>query len=54
MNTANFGKTSLFFEQYFEQQTRLIYGLLESTDDLRSIFVGHIYFKKLMKFRKFF
>ena len=31
----------------------LVYGLLESTNDLRSIFVGHIHFKKLMKFRKF-
>ena len=29
------------------------YGLLLSTNDLRSIFVGHIHFKKLMKFRKF-
>ena len=29
------------------------YGLLESTNDLRSIFVGHIHSKKLMKFRKF-
>ena len=26
-----------------------VYGLLESTNDLRSIFVGHIDFKKLMK-----
>ena len=26
-----------------------VYGLLESTSDLRSISVGHIYFKKLMK-----
>ena len=31
----------------------LVYGLLESTNDLRSIFVGHIHSKKLMKFRKF-
>ena len=31
----------------------IVYGLLESTNDLRSIFVGHIHFKKLMKFRKF-
>ena len=26
----------------------LVYGVLESTNDLRSVFVGHIYFKKLM------
>ena len=31
----------------------LVYGMLETTNDLRSIFVGHILFKKLMKFRKF-
>ena len=32
----------------------LVSGVLESTNDLRSIFVGHIQFrKKLMKFRKF-
>ena len=31
----------------------LAYGLLESTNDLRGIFAGHIHFKKLMKFRKF-
>ena len=28
-------------------------GVLESTNDLRSVFVGHIHFKKLMKFQKF-
>ena len=31
----------------------LVYGVLESTNDLRSVFVGHIHFKKLTKFRKF-
>ena len=31
----------------------LVYGVLESTNNLRSVFEGHIYFKKLMKFRKF-
>ena len=31
----------------------LVYGLLELTNDLGSIFVGHIHFKKLMKFQKF-
>ena len=30
----------------------LVYGVLESTIDLRSVFVGHICFKKLMKFGK--
>ena len=28
----------------------LVYGVLKSTNDLRSIFVEHIHFKKLMKF----
>ena len=31
----------------------LVYGMLESTNDLKSVFVGHIHFKKLMKFQKF-
>ena len=31
----------------------LVSVVLESTNDLRSIFVGHIHFKKLLKFRKF-
>ena len=31
----------------------LVYGLLELANDLGSIFVGHIHFKKLMKFQKF-
>ena len=48
MNTANFGKTSLFVEEQV-----LAYGVLESTNDLRNLFVGNIHFKKLMKFRKF-
>ena len=31
----------------------LVYEVLESTNDLRSMFVVHINFKKLMKFWKF-
>ena len=31
----------------------LVYGMLETTNDLQSIFVGHMLFKKVMKFRKF-
>ena len=31
----------------------LIYGVLESKNDLRNIFFGTHYFKKLMKSRKF-
>ena len=29
----------------------LVYGVLESRNDLRSVFVGQIRFKKLMKFQ---
>ena len=28
----------------------LAYGVLESTNDLRSVFVGHVHFKKLRNF----
>ena len=31
----------------------LVYGVLESTNDLRNVFVVNIHFKKLVKFRKF-
>ena len=31
----------------------LVYGLLEPTNYLTGIFVGHIHFTKLMKLRKF-
>ena len=45
MNTANFGKTSLSIQYDYEQQTS--YGFLESTNDLRNVYVEHIHFKKL-------
>ena len=45
INTENFGKTSLFLSNKYV----LVHVVLEST---RSIFVGHIHFKKLMKFQK--
>ena len=31
----------------------IVYGVLKSTNNLRSIYVRHIHFKKLMKFQKF-
>ena len=31
----------------------LAYGVLESKNDLRSVFEGHMHFKKLMKFQTF-
>ena len=53
MNTVNFGKNSLFVELRFMYNKQvLVYGKLESTNDLRSVFVGHIHFIKLMKLRK--
>ena len=30
----------------------LVYRVLESTIDLRSVFVGHVHFTKFMKFQK--
>ena len=59
MNNTNFGKTLLLVEHHYEQvvkdykQQVLVYRLLESTKDLRSISVGHIQFKKLKNFPKF-
>ena len=32
----------------------LVYEVLESTTDLRSIYVGHMYLKKLMQFQKIY
>ena len=52
MNTANFEKTSLLSKIINNKQV-LACGVLESTNDLRSVFVGHIDIKKRMKFRKF-
>ena len=48
MNTTYYGKTSLFVKQDYEQQL-LIYGVLESTNDLRGTFVGHIHFRKFIE-----
>ena len=52
-NTANFGKIHCSLSKIMNNKQVLVYGALESTNDLRSVFVGHIYFKKLMKFQKF-
>ena len=48
--TANFGKTSLFIEKIMNKKQVLVYGVLESTNDLRSVFVRHIHYKKPKKF----
>ena len=46
MNTANFGETFLKLSKIMNNKKVLLYRLLESTNDLRSIFVGHIHFIK--------
>ena len=53
MNTANFGKLHCSLSKIMSNKQVLVNWFLESTNDLRSVFVGHIHFKKLMKFRKF-
>ena len=50
MNTANFGETDCSLSKIMSNKQALVYGVLESTNDLRSVFVGHIHFKKLTKF----
>ena len=53
INRANFGKRHYSLSKIMNNKQVPVYRLLGSTNDLRSIFVGHIYFKKLMIFRKF-
>ena len=50
MNTANFGKTSLFVEYDFEQQTSTHLWSFRVNKSFKSVFVGHIHFVKLPKF----
>ena len=44
MNTANVEKTCYSLSEIMNNKQVLVNGLLESTNDLRSIFVGRIYF----------
>ena len=53
INTANFGKTSLFIGQGYEQQTSTRLWSLRVNKWFKTHIMGHIHFKKLMKFRKF-
>ena len=46
MNTANFRGTFLKLSKIMNNKKVFVYRLLESTNDLRSIFVGHIHFIK--------
>ena len=50
MNTANMEKLHCLLSKIMNNKQVLVYGVLESTNDLRSIFMGHIHFKKLMNF----
>ena len=57
-NTQGLHKHSKFRKNFTVHWIRLnkqvlVYGSLVTTNKLRSIFVGHIHLKKLMKFRKF-
>ena len=54
MNAANFEKPHCSLSKIMNNKQVLVYGLLESTNDSRSIFVEHIHFKKLMNFQKYF
>ena len=53
MNNANAKKIHCSLSKIMNNKQALVYGMLESTNDLRSVFVGYIHFKKLMKLRKF-
>ena len=53
MNTGSFEKLYCLLSKIMRNKQVLVYGMLESTKDLRNVFVGHIHFKKTMKFRKF-
>ena len=53
MNTANLEKLHCLLSKIRSNKQVLVYGLLDLTNDLKIIFVGHIHFEKLMKFRKF-
>ena len=53
IDTANFGKVHCLLNKVMNNEKLLTYELLESTNDLRGILVGHIHFKRLMKFREF-
>ena len=52
MNKANLEKFCSLSKIMNNKQV-IVDGVLESTNDLRSVFVGHNHFKKLMKFWKF-
>ena len=53
MNTENLKRLYCLLSKIMSNKQVLVCGMLESTNDLRRIFVGHIGFKKLMKFRRF-
>ena len=53
MNTVNMEKRHCLLSKIMNNKQVRVYGVLESTNDLRSTLMGHIHFKKLMKFRKY-
>ena len=52
MNTADFGKTSCSWSKIMNNKQVLVYGVLESTNDLRNFCMGRIHFKELLKYQK--
>ena len=54
MNREKFGiKLHCSLSKIMNNKQVLVHELLEPTNDLRSILVGHIHFSKLTKFQKF-
>ena len=49
MNTVNFGKLHCSLSKIMNNKQVLVYGVLGSRNDLRSIFIGHTHFKKLLR-----
>ena len=55
MNIVSFGKIGKIcsLSRIRSNKQVLVYEVLESTNDFKSIFVGYIHLKKFMKFQKF-
>ena len=47
LNSGRDNNTQICFSNILNNKQGLVYGVLESTNDLRSISAGHIHFKKL-------
>ena len=54
MNTANIGKTLLFLSKIVKKKQVLVYGVLESTNDLRRVYVRYIHSKRTYEISKIY